>query len=142
MTSEVAAARPRDWWNVGLWVVQLLLAAFYLMAAWMKLTVPMTGLVEMGMGYVTMMPEGFIRLIGILEALGAIGLVLPAATRILPVLTPLAAAGLVLVQVGAIIVHGMRGETAMTLPMNLVLLALAVFVVWGRLNRSPITARS
>ncbi|MEO7224240.1 MAG: DoxX family protein, partial [Devosia sp.] len=61
------------------------------------------------------------------------GLILPLLTGILAWLTPLAALALVVVQVLAIGFHLMRKEPQI-LPANLVLLALAAFVVWGRLG--------
>ena len=141
MTVDTGAARRVNWWSIGLWVAQALLAAVYLMAGWMKLSQPMAGLAAMGMGYAVEMPELFVRFVGLMEVLGAIGLIAPAASRILPILTPLAALGLSVVQVAAIILHAVRGETAMTLPMNLVLLALSLFVLWGRIRKAPIAAR-
>ncbi len=141
MTVDTGAARRVNWWSIGLWVAQVLLAALYLMAGWMKLSQPMAGLAAMGMGYATEMPELFVRFVGLMEVLGAIGLIAPAASRILPILTPLAALGLSVVQVAAIILHAVRSETAMTLPMNLVLLALSLFVLWGRIRKAPIAAR-
>ena len=128
-------------WNIGLWTAQVLLALVYLAAGGMKLFQPIETLAAAGMAYVTTMPELFIRFVGVMEILGAIGVVLPALTRSRPMLTPAAAVGLSLVQVAAIILHASRGETAMTLPMNLVLLALALFVVWGRTRKAPITPR-
>lgn len=141
MTLEAGAGRRSNWWSIGLWIGQVLLAAVYLMAGWMKLSQPMADLATMGMGYTLEMPELFIRFVGLMEILGAIGLIAPAASRIMPILTPLAALGLSVVQVAAIILHATRGETAMTLPMNLILLALSLFVLWGRLRKSPIAAR-
>lgn len=142
MTLDAGAVRRINWWNIGLWVAQVLLAVVYLMAGGMKLTQPMTGLAAMGMGYATQLPELFVRFVGLMEVLGAVGLIAPAATRILPFLTPLAAAaGLAFVQVSAIVLHALRGETAMTLPVNLVLLALALFVLWGRTRKAKIAPR-
>lgn len=141
MTVEAGAVRRTNWLNIGLWVAQVLLAVMYVMAGWMKLSQPMAGLAAMGMGYATTLPELFVRFVGLMEVLGAIGLILPAATRILPFLTPLAALGLTIVQVAAIVLHATRGETAMTLPINLVLLALALFVLWGRTRRAVIAPR-
>jgi uncharacterized membrane protein YphA (DoxX/SURF4 family) len=68
---------------------------------------------------------------GVLEILAAIGLILPAALDIAPILVPLAATGLVLMMIGAIIVHSRRKETQ-ALPINIILLLLAAFVAWGR----------
>jgi uncharacterized membrane protein YphA (DoxX/SURF4 family) len=141
MTTDVAGGTRRNGLSITLWVAQILLAVMYLMAGGMKLTQPMAGLAAMGMGFATTLPEGFVRFVGAMEILGALGMILPTATRILPILTPLAAAGLSLVQVSAIVLHGVRGETAMTLPINLVLLALSLFVLWGRWSKAPVQAR-
>ncbi|HET7901849.1 MAG TPA: DoxX family protein, partial [Candidatus Nanopelagicales bacterium] len=70
-------------------------------------------------------------LIGVLEVLGAIGLILPGITGIAPFLVPLAATGLALLMIGAIVVHARRGERQ-PIGANIVLLLLAVFVAWGR----------
>ena len=72
-----------------------------------------------------------IKTIGALEVLGALGVILPAATGILPWLTPLAAVGLILTTIGAAITHARRGENS-SIGMNVVLLVLAAFVVYGR----------
>lgn len=52
-------------------------------------------------------------------------------------LVPAAAVGLGLVMVGAAIVGVRRGEPAHAL-LDLLYLALAVFVVWGRLGPAPL----
>ena len=128
-------------WTIALWVVQVLLAAFFGMAGVMKLAQPIDVLVASGMGYAGDYPELLTRFIGTMEILGAIGIILPAATRILPGLTPLAALGFAVIQVLAIGLHTMRGEFGI-LPFNLVLLALSLFVVWGRTRKAPIAPRS
>ena len=128
-------------WNIGLWVAQILLALIYLAAGAMKLFQPVDALVASGLSFAADTPLGFIRFVALMEVLGAVGLILPAATRILPWLTSLAAAGLSVVQVSAIVLHAMRGETAMSLPMNLVLLALSLLILWGRVSRAPIVTR-
>jgi putative oxidoreductase len=142
MTIDVIAARRPTRWNAGLWVAQSLLAVAYLMAGGLKLSQSIDALVGMGMAYAADVPEVLIRFVGTMEVLGAIGLILPAALRIVPFLTPLAAVGLSLVQVCAIVLHASRGETAMTLPLNLLLLALSLFIVWGRFARAPIPRRA
>lgn len=122
--------------NTALWVVQILLALAFLMAGFMKATQPYDKL-KARMGWVSDFSPTIVRLIGIVEVLAGIGLILPALTGILPVLTPLAAVGLVLTMIGAIIVHMRRGEMAMVIP-NIVLLALALFVAYGRFAAVPL----
>jgi hypothetical protein len=80
------------------------------------------------------------RFIGTAEFLGGVGLILPAAFRILPKLTGFAGAGLALVMVLAAGFHASRGEFQV-IPVNLVLGSLSAFVAWGRLFKAPISAR-
>ncbi|MGG5259620.1 DoxX family protein [Phycicoccus avicenniae] len=117
--------------NIAVWVVQVLLAVAYLAAGVLKTTQSREALKAKGLAWVEDFSDGTVKLIGAVEALGAIGLVLPAATGILPWLTPLAAVGLAVVQLLAIPVHLRRGEKQ-ALPVNVVLLLLAVFVAWQR----------
>jgi uncharacterized membrane protein YphA (DoxX/SURF4 family) len=122
--------------NIALWIVQILLALAFLMAGIMKSTQPLEKLATR-MGWVKDLAARNVRLIGILEILGAIGLIIPAVTGILPWLTPVAAIGLVLTMIGAMITHTRRGEFP-SLGSNFVLLALAAFVVIGRFVVMPL----
>jgi putative oxidoreductase len=117
--------------NVVLWIVQGLVAAAYVLAGGMKATQPLD-ILSKQMTWVNAVPAGFVRFIGVAELLGAVGLILPLATGILPWLTVAAASGLVIVQVGAIGVHLSRHETT-RIPVNVILLLLAVFIIIGRL---------
>jgi uncharacterized membrane protein YphA (DoxX/SURF4 family) len=121
--------------NTALWIVQVLLALAFGFAGFMKLTQPKAKLAER-MAWVNDFSESAVRVIGLVEVLAAIGLILPAATGILPILTPLAAAGLVLDMIGAIITHLRRQEMGIIVA-NLVLLALAAFVAYGRFVLVP-----
>ncbi len=105
----------------------------------MKLLQPIDVLVASGLTYIATMPELFIRFVGPMEILDAIRLILPTLTRILPKLMP-AAVGLSIVQVGALILHASRAEFVV-LPINVALLVLALFVVWGRSRKAPIASR-
>ncbi len=116
--------------NVVLWIIAGLLAAAFLAAGVTKLSQPKAKLAAT-MAWIESFSEGTIKTIGVLEVLAAVGLILPAALGIAPVLVPLAATGLVLLMVGAAITHARRRELAM-IAGNLVLLALAVVVAWGR----------
>ena len=115
--------------NFWLWVAAALLAVLYLMAGSMKATQPIDKLAGQ-MKWPADYPR-LTRFVGVSEVLGAIGLILPLLTGILPWLTTLAALGLALVQILAFGFHVMRKEYAV-LPANVVLFALAVFVAWGR----------
>jgi hypothetical protein len=141
MTDMASGTTRRNWWNIALWAAQVLLLVAFGAAGFMKLTQSIAALAGSGLGWVNDMPEWLVRFIAIAELAGALGMILPAAMRILPVLTPLAAAGFAVIQILAIGLHASRGETAMTLPVNLVLLALALFVLWGRFRKAPIAPR-
>ena len=114
----------------ALWIVQVLLALAFFAAGAMKLTQPIDALAAQ-LAWPGDVPEGLVRFIGAAEVLGAIGLIVPAATRILPWFTPLAALGLGLIMVLATVFHITRGEF-IAVPVTLVQLALATFVVYGR----------
>jgi uncharacterized membrane protein YphA (DoxX/SURF4 family) len=116
--------------NAALWAAQVILAIMFMMAGAMKLMRDKEDLVEK-MGWVEDFSQSTIRLIGVAELMGAIGLILPALTGIAPILTPLAASGLAAVAMGAMVVHIRRREYPMAL-MTMMLFALSVFVAWGR----------
>jgi hypothetical protein len=117
--------------NFWAWAVQVLLALFFGFSGYVKLAWPIERLAAMW-GWVKEFRPGTVRFIGAAEILGALGMILPMATGILPWLTPLAALGFLVIQVLAIGVHGRRGETAKTLPLNLVALALSIGVLTVR----------
>ena len=117
--------------NIALWIVAGLLALLFLGAGAMKLTQPKAKLAAFGLSWTEDFSDNTVKAIGGLEALAGLGLILPAALGILPVLTPLAATGLVLVMIGAAITHVRRKEYPV-IAANVVLLAAAAFVAWGR----------
>ncbi|MEV8634146.1 DoxX family protein [Streptosporangium sp. NPDC051023] len=116
--------------NVFLWVLQILLAAAFGMAGVMKATQPKDGLAPR-LPWVEDFSPVQVRLIGVVELLGALGLILPALTGIAPILTPLAATGLAIIMVGAAAVHVRRKEYS-GIVVNLVLLVLTAVIAWGR----------
>ena len=125
--------------NLALWVAAIVLAAAFAGSGLMKQFVPKDKLVTSGQGWAQDFTPTSIRLIGLVEVLGAAGLFLPAVTHIAPILVPLAAIGLALVMVGAAIVHARRNEPTNVI-VNIVLLALAAFVAWGRLGLYTFTS--
>lgn len=138
-TNVSNAPAPSKAWTIGLWGVQVLLALMFGMAGLMKSTQPIEALAA-NMPWVANLP-GLVRFIGVAELLGALGLILPAATRIRPVLTPAAGGGLALIMILAAGFHLVRGEFS-AIPMNAVLGLLAAFVAWGRLSKAPIAPRN
>ncbi|MFJ6069839.1 DoxX family protein [Streptomyces sp. NPDC093065] len=108
--------------NVAYWLVAGLLAAFYLYGGGLKLVRSRERLRPM-MAWVDSTPMPAVRAVGLLEVLGAAGLVLPPLTGVAPVLAAAAAVGFVVLQVGATAVHLRMGDRRVAL--NLTLLATA-----------------
>jgi hypothetical protein len=118
--------------NLTLWIVAGLLAAVFLFAGANKLFIPREKLAEApGGGWVLDFSAGFVKALGAVEILGAVGLILPALLDVAPVLVPLAALGLGPIMVGAAAVEFRRREFKHAL-LNLTYLALIAFVAWGR----------
>lgn len=135
MSALPATSKPL---HVALWVAQALLALSYLGGGIFKLVTPVATLAALW-PWAGEYPA-LVRATGLIDFIGGVGIVLPALTRIRPGLTVLAALGLVLLQAAAIIFHVARGEVANT-PFNFVMLALALFVLWGRRVKVPIAPR-
>jgi uncharacterized membrane protein len=112
---------------IAVWIVSGLLALAYLASGLMKALRPHEK-VRVSMEFAEDFAPWQVKLIGIVEVLGAIGLILPELLHIAVILTPIAAVGLVLVQVFAIIVHLRRHDDPKRLPVNVILLLLAAFV--------------
>ena len=123
--------------NIVLWIIQGLLALIFFMAGAMKFFKPKNELREKLGDWVDQYSGMSIKLIGLSELLGAIGVIIPMAVGILPILTPLAAIGLALTMVGAIKIHYERKEKSNVL-INVVLLLLALFTAVGRLYIVPV----
>ena len=90
-----------------------------------------------GMAWVEDFSPGIIKELGILEILAAIGLVVPPLVDIAPILTPIAASGLAVTMVGAAVTHTRRTGEGKNVMVNLVLLAMLVFVAVGRFSIEP-----
>jgi hypothetical protein len=99
--------------NALLWIVTVVLALVFLVAGTMKATKSKEVLLENPrMGWAEDFDPRLIRTIGVLEILGACGLILPAVTGIATLLVPLVATGLALTMVGAVITQARRHETS------------------------------
>ena len=114
--------------ELAYWIIAGLLAVFYLYAGGKKVVQSRERLRPM-MGWVDRVPMPLVRTIGVLETLGAVGLILPPLTSIAPGLAVAAAIGLVLIQVGGIALHLSRGE-ARLIGLNVALLVAAAATAW------------
>jgi uncharacterized membrane protein YphA (DoxX/SURF4 family) len=133
----VETSRRRPALNIGLWVVQVLLALLFLWAGGMKLVMPLEKLTA---GPVHL-PGLFLRFIGVAEILGGIGLLLPGLLRIRPILTSWAAAGLVIIMIGAVVITLQGGAGAGMALIPAVTGLLAAFVAYGRWRLAPLGSR-
>jgi putative oxidoreductase len=123
--------------NIILWILQVLLALQFLQHGWMMIFPP-EELVEIINNSIGEWQRYFI---GITESFGALGLILPGLTRILPQLTVWAAVGLMIVAGSAAILHFTRGETGSGV-YTAVLFALLAFVAYMRWKVKPLPQRN
>ena len=114
--------------TVAYWIVAGLLAVFFVYAGGIKVVQSPEKLRPM-MAWVDSVPLRLVRTIGVLEVLGAAGLILPPLTGIAPWLALASEIGLGLIQIGGIILHVSRGE-AKVIGLNIGLLAALGVTGW------------
>ncbi|WP_178989089.1 DoxX family protein [Winogradskyella schleiferi] len=121
--------------NIALWVAQGLIALTLIWAGYAKLFQPIEETAKM-LPWALDNP-GLLTFTGIIDLLGGIGIILPAALKIQPKLSVFAAYGTIALMIAASVFHISRGEASL-IGMNIFFLILAVFVVWGRTKKAPI----
>jgi DoxX-like protein len=123
--------------NIVAWILQIVLALLFFFHFVVYTISPeaLVGPMRKQGQWPPAIPEGFRRFIGIAELAGAIGLIVPGLTHILPWLVPLAALGLTLVTISATVYHLQRREP----PFPAVLAALCLAVVYLRWQVVPIS---
>ncbi|MFC0506437.1 DoxX family protein [Micromonospora costi] len=125
--------------NLALWIATALLAAVSLTGGITKTLVPKEKLAAINGGEWTgHAGVGFVKTIGVLELLAAVGLILPALLDIAPFMVPVTALCWVLLMVGAMIIHRRLGQVKLMM-VNLGYVALAAFIAWGRFSLEPFT---
>jgi uncharacterized membrane protein YphA (DoxX/SURF4 family) len=118
--------------NVALWIGQGLLAAIFVASGVAKSTMSRERMLETGQTAAKIMPMPALRVAGVTELFGVLGVILPWLTGVARVLTPVAAVGFaVIMLLAATIVHARLREPR-NVATNLVIFALAVAVAWGR----------
>lgn len=126
--------------NLALWIATGLLATVSLVGGATKTFVRKERLAATnGGGWTAEASVGFVRTLGVLELLAAVGLVLPAVVDVAPVMVPVTALCWVGLMIGAMLTHGRRGELSFA-ALNLAYLGLAAFIAWGRLGPESFTA--
>jgi len=118
--------------DIALWIASGILALAYVVAGATKTFQPKEKLTNLP--WTKEYSAGTVKFIGIAELLGGLGLIIPWLTGIAPVLTPIAASGLVLVQILAAI-HHLRHNEAKSLPINIVLGLIALFIAVFRFGQ-------
>ncbi|MGP5076528.1 DoxX family protein [Brachybacterium alimentarium] len=123
--------------NMLLWILAFALAAVFVGSGAAKLLTARDDQIQRT-PYVEDFPHWMIRGIGVLEILGALGLVLPALSGVAPILVPLAAAGLAITMVFAALVHIRRGDGPRAALPSILLAICSVFVAWSRFGPFPV----
>jgi uncharacterized membrane protein len=119
--------------NIALWIVAGLLAVVYVGSGGLKVLASKQWIAGTGpaAGWTEDFGPAAIKVIGVLEVLGGLGLALPAVVGIAPDLVPVAALGLVMIMVGAVVTRISRREYKLML-LDMVYVVLLAFVAWGR----------
>ncbi len=125
--------------HISLWVAQVLLASVLIMGGTIKLFQPVEKVAEMW-PWAGQVSVALVKFTGVVDLLGALGLIFPALLRIQPRLTPIAALGVVALMVAASVFHISRGEGSQ-IGFNVFCAAMAIFVAWGRFTKAPIAPK-
>ena len=123
--------------DLALWIGQILLALAFLGAGYTHTLGFEQASTRPRMAWLAAVGRDRMRIIGILEILGAIGLILPAATGFLPWLTPVAATALAVLMVLAIVLHARRPDEGRNIILNVILGAIAALIAYGRFVVDP-----
>ncbi|TFD95271.1 DoxX family protein [Cryobacterium lactosi] len=117
--------------NIAIWIITGLLALAFIGAGLMKVAQPRAKLAASGMAWTNDYSDAGVKLVGLAELLGGLGLILPAVTGIAPILVPIAAAALTVIMIGAVVWHVRANDTKGALP-SLILGILALVVTLTR----------
>ena len=123
--------------NILVWILQSLLALVFLAHGLMMVFPPEAVAVQMNAA----LPRWFQLFIGTTEVLAAVGLTLPAITRVQPWLISASAVGLMIVMISATVFHLQRGEISSAI-VTVVLLAMSTYVAYMRWRVMPIRPRT
>ena len=117
--------------NVLLGIVQIILALLFLFAGGTKLVMSTAQLEAMAPPGSIHLAGWFVKFIGVVEVLGALGLIIPGLTKIKRRLTPIAASGLLIIMIGAVVLT-LMGTGVRDAIVPLITGLLCAFVAYGR----------
>jgi uncharacterized membrane protein YphA (DoxX/SURF4 family) len=123
--------------NLLLWIGQILLALAFLVDGYIHTLGFSQSSVRPG-DWLASVGRDRMRIIGGLETIGAICLILPAATGILPWLTPVAASCFAILMALAAVYHLRRPGERQRIVLNVILGVIAVLVAYGRFVVAPL----
>ncbi|MFM7335627.1 MAG: DoxX family protein [Tabrizicola sp.] len=130
---SATVTQPRAW-SIALWVIRVLVAIPFFIAAWLEGMSPPETLAALDLVWIPDAPLWLVRLVAGIEGLAALGLILPGLVRLPPMVVTAAALVLVVVQIAALgfdLTAGSLGD----LPVKAVVLALTLIILWARLGR-------
>lgn len=117
--------------NIALWIGQVALAGIFALSGVLKSTQSRDRMIETGQTAAKIVPLPFMRVAGVSELVGVLGVILPWATGIARVLTPVAAVGFAVIMVFAATIHSRLREPR-AIATNAGIFVVAVLVSWGR----------
>lgn len=123
--------------NTALWIVQALLGISFTLAGLRKITENNSKLGPQ-LPWTTRFPIWLIKLIGVLELLAGLGFILPRLAGVQQELTPLTAASVAVAMIFAFI-HHLRYREKKEAVMNVVILLLSAFIIYGRYESQYVT---
>jgi hypothetical protein len=124
--------------NLALWIAAGFLAAVALAGGISKTFVPKEKLDAHPLSWTSGASAAFVKTLGVLELLAAVGLILPAVVDVVPVMVPVTAACWVVLMIGAVITHGRLGQPKLVVVTS-IYLAVAAFIAWGRFGPESFT---
>lgn len=126
--------------NLALWIAAGLLAVVALVGGISKAFIPKEKLAKAaGGGWAADASVGFVKTLGVLELLAAVGLILPAVVGIAPIMVPVTAVCWIPLMAGAITTHVRYRDGAKFVVLTSIYLVIAAFIAWGRFGPEPFT---
>ncbi|HEY9409990.1 MAG TPA: DoxX family protein [Jiangellaceae bacterium] len=123
-----------------LWIAAGLLALVAVVSGFTKTLIPKEKLQQHeGAAWTRTVSPTFVKTLGLIELLAAIGLIVPPIVDVAPVMVPVTAVCWIVLMIGAMIAHGRLGQFKLVM-VNLVYVALAVFIAVGRFGPESFTA--